>query len=114
MEVQRYDAHLVAREHQEVHGGLSLRLTSDEDDGKHDRSPIYFLSGHEGDLGPDVAGPSDLPNHRQDANIAALAYRHSLGFPYIYPDNRLSYAGNFLNMMFHPLADTEYRMNKIL
>ena len=32
--------------------------------------------------------------------IAAFAYRHSRGVPYSYPDNELSYAGNFLNMMF--------------
>ena len=32
--------------------------------------------------------------------IAAFAYRHSKGLPYVYPDNDLSYAGNFLNMMF--------------
>ncbi len=32
--------------------------------------------------------------------LAAFAYRHSLGLPYIYPDNDLSYAGNFLSMMF--------------
>ena len=33
--------------------------------------------------------------------IAGFAYRHSLGFPYVYPDNRLTYAGNLLNMMFN-------------
>jgi len=32
--------------------------------------------------------------------IAAFAYRYSIGMPYAYPDNELSYAGNFLNMMF--------------
>ena len=32
--------------------------------------------------------------------IAAFAYRHSLGVPYAYPDNDLSFPGNFLNMMF--------------
>jgi citrate synthase len=32
--------------------------------------------------------------------IAAFAYRHSIGMPYAYPDNDLSYAGNFLNMLF--------------
>ena len=32
--------------------------------------------------------------------IAAFAYRHSIGLPYAYPDNDLSFAGNFLNMMF--------------
>ncbi len=32
--------------------------------------------------------------------LAAFAYRHSIGMPSAYPDNDLSYAGNFLNMMF--------------
>ena len=32
--------------------------------------------------------------------IAAFSYRHSKGMPYVYPDNSLTYAGNFLNMMF--------------
>jgi len=32
--------------------------------------------------------------------LAAFAYRHNLGLPYVYPDNDLSYAGNFLSMMF--------------
>ncbi len=32
--------------------------------------------------------------------IAAFAYRHSRGLPYAYPDNDLSYTGNFLNMLF--------------
>ena len=31
--------------------------------------------------------------------LAAFAYRHAMGLPYAYPDNDLSYAGNFLNMM---------------
>ncbi len=33
-------------------------------------------------------------------SIAAYAYRHSKGQPYVYPDNDLSYTGNFLNMLF--------------
>jgi citrate synthase len=32
--------------------------------------------------------------------LAAFAFRHSLGTPYAYPDNALSYVGNFLNMLF--------------
>jgi len=32
--------------------------------------------------------------------LAAFAYRHNLGLPYVYPDNELSYPGNFLSMMF--------------
>src|SRR4051794_7159429 len=32
--------------------------------------------------------------------LAAFAYRHSMGQPYVYPDNDLTYPGNFLNMMY--------------
>ena len=31
--------------------------------------------------------------------IAAYTYRHSVGFPYVYPDNDLSYTENFMNML---------------
>ncbi|MDQ2961334.1 MAG: citrate synthase [Candidatus Dormibacteraeota bacterium] len=40
--------------------------------------------------------------------LAAFAYRHSRGLPYNYPDNDLSYAGNFLNMMFK-MVEPRYR-----
>jgi citrate synthase len=39
--------------------------------------------------------------------LAAFALRHSRGLPYVYPDNELSYAGNFLSMMFK-LGETKY------
>src|SRR5216684_154508 len=32
-------------------------------------------------------------------SIAALSYRHNVGFPYVYPDNDLSYTENFMNML---------------
>jgi len=32
-------------------------------------------------------------------SLAAMSYRHSLGFPYVYPDNDLSYTENFMNML---------------
>ena len=32
--------------------------------------------------------------------LAAFAFRHNMGQPYVYPDNDLSYAGNFLSMMY--------------
>jgi len=32
--------------------------------------------------------------------LAAFAYRHNMGLPYVYPDNELHYPGNFLSMMF--------------
>jgi citrate synthase len=45
--------------------------------------------------------------------LAAFAYRHSLGQPYVYPDNELSYTENFLNMMFKFPADS-YRPHPAL
>ena len=45
--------------------------------------------------------------------IAAFSYRHTLGMPYIYPDNELSYPGNFLNMLFRT-TETKYRPNPTL
>jgi citrate synthase len=46
-------------------------------------------------------------------SIAAYAYRHSIGRPYIYPDNDLSFAGNFLNMLFSMPAE-KYHPNPVL
>jgi citrate synthase len=45
--------------------------------------------------------------------IAAFAYRHRVGLPYAYPDNDLSYAGNFLNMMFKT-TEVKYEPNPVL
>ena len=45
--------------------------------------------------------------------IAAMAYKFSIGQPFIYPSNKLSYSENFLNMMFSVTAE-EYEINKIL
>jgi citrate synthase len=45
--------------------------------------------------------------------LAAFAYRHSLGLPYSYPDNDLSYTGNFLNMMFK-MTELKYQPHPVL
>jgi citrate synthase len=45
--------------------------------------------------------------------IAAFSYRHSRGLPFIYPDNSLTYPGNFLNMMFK-MVETTYEPNPVL
>ena len=45
--------------------------------------------------------------------IAAYTYRHNRGLRYIYPDNDLSYTGNFLNMMFK-MTDAKYTPNSTL
>jgi citrate synthase len=54
--------------------------------------------------------------HRLIAKIptlAAFAYRHSMGLPYVYPDNESSYCGNFLQMMFKT-SELTYKVNPIL
>jgi len=45
--------------------------------------------------------------------IAAYTYRHSLGYPYIYPDNELSYTENFMNMLWK-MVESKYQANKVL
>jgi len=45
--------------------------------------------------------------------LAAFSYRHAMGLPYVYPDNSLSYVGNFLNMMFN-IAEKEYVPNPVI
>jgi citrate synthase len=46
-------------------------------------------------------------------SIAAYAYRHSIGRPYVYPDNELSFTGNFLNMLFK-MTEVKYHPNPVL
>ncbi len=45
--------------------------------------------------------------------LAAFAYRHATGLPYAYPDDELSYAGNFLNMM-HRMTEPQYHPDPVL
>ena len=45
--------------------------------------------------------------------VAAFAYRHLVGMPYSYPDNDLTYTGNFLNMLFRK-TEVKYQPNPVL
>ncbi|MCZ6746954.1 MAG: citrate synthase [Acidobacteria bacterium] len=45
--------------------------------------------------------------------LAAFAYRHSRGLPYVYPSNELSYTGNFLSMLFR-MTESPYKPNPVL
>ena len=45
--------------------------------------------------------------------IAAYCYRHSLGLPYVYPDNELSYTSNFMNMLWKK-TEPKYLANSVL
>jgi citrate synthase len=46
-------------------------------------------------------------------SIAAMSYRHSLGLPYVYPDNELSYPENFMNMLWK-MVEPRYLANPVL
>ena len=76
----------------------------------HDAHPMGILMSTVAGLStfyPEAKRIADAPVRRRQIarliaktpTIAAFAYRHAVGLPYAYPDNDLSYAGNFLNMM---------------
>jgi citrate synthase len=78
---------------------------------RHDAHPMGMLLGSVGALStfyPDANDIKDPENrHIQTIRLiakmptlAAFAYRHNMGQPYVYPDNDLAYSGNFLNMMY--------------
>ena len=70
---------------------------------------------------PEASKVADAENRRfqikrlvaKVPTIAAFSYRHSRGLPYVYPDNDLSYTGNFLNMMFK-MSEIKYTPNPVL
>jgi citrate synthase len=94
-------------------------------DGYHyDAHPMGMFIGTVGALStfyPDAKNIFDEEARRKQvyrliakvATIAAFAYRHRMGLPYSYPDNELSFTGNFLNMMFKK-TELTYRPNPIL
>jgi citrate synthase len=46
-------------------------------------------------------------------SIAAMSYRHNVGFPYVYPDNDLSYTENFMNMLWK-MVEPKYAANPVI
>jgi citrate synthase len=46
-------------------------------------------------------------------SIAAMSYRHNVGFPYIYPDNDLTYPENFMNMLWK-MVEPKYLANPVI
>src|ERR671932_863617 len=78
---------------------------------RHDAHPMGMLLGSVGALStfyPDANQIKDPENrHLQTIRLiakmptlAAFAFRHAMGQPYVYPDNDLRYPGNFLSMMY--------------
>lgn len=91
---------------------------------RYDAHPMGRLVAFLGTLSTFYTGSKDVrnPEIRNEhivkiisklPTMAAWAYRHSLGRPYVYPDNDMSYCGNFLSMLFQ-LAEPNYKPNPIL
>ena len=90
----------------------------------HDAHPMGILVGTVGALStfyPDAKRIDDPASRRRQIvrliakipTLAAFAYRHARGLPYAYPDNELSYAGNFLNMMWKT-TELRFRPDPVL
>jgi len=94
-------------------------------DGFHyNAHPMGMFISMLGALGTFYPDAKDIFNHEQRwkqiyrliakvPTIAAFAYRHRIGMQYAYPDNDLSYEGNFLNMMFKT-TELKYEPNPVL
>jgi citrate synthase len=91
---------------------------------RYDAHPMGVLVGTIGALStfyPDAKNIFDLESRRLQTRrligklptLAAAAYRQSRGLPYVYPDNELSYTGNFLSMLFK-MTERRYTPNPAL
>ena len=91
---------------------------------RRDAHPMAIMCGVVGALSAfyhdstDISDPTHrvISSHRLIAKmptIAAMAYKYSVGQPFVYPDNRLSYTGNFLRMTFGVPAE-EYVVNPVI
>ena len=109
------------RHHTFIHENMRKRFT----EGFHyDAHPMGMLMSAIAGLSTyypeakDVLDPDT--RHRQivrliakTPTLAALAYRASIGMPFVYPDNDLSYPENFLSMMWR-IAEPQYRPDPVL
>ena len=91
---------------------------------RYDAHPMGMLVSTIGALStfyPEAAQITDLESRRLQTRrligkvptLAAFAYRHTRGLPYVYPQNDLSYTGNFLSMLFR-MAERDYQPNPVL
>ena len=89
----------------------------------HDAHPMAVMVGVFGSLSAFYHDSLDIknPDHRELAalrmiakmpSIAAACYKHSVGEPFIYPNNNLSYCGNLLHMMFSVPSEM-YEVNPV-
>jgi citrate synthase len=91
---------------------------------RRDAHPMAIMTGLVGALSAFYHDSTDITNaeHRDISAIrliakmptlVAMAYKYSVGQPFIYPKNDLSYAGNFMRMMFATPCE-EYKVNPVI
>ena len=91
---------------------------------RRDAHPMAVMTGLVGALSAFYHDSTDInnPQHRDIAAIrliakmptlVAMAYKYSAGQPYMYPRNNLSYAGNFMHMMFATPCE-DYKVNPVI
>jgi citrate synthase len=91
---------------------------------RYDAHPMSQLISTIGALSSFYPEAKDISSHAQRHShivrliakmptMAAWSYRHAIGFPLIYPDNELSYSGNFLAMI-RRIAEEDYKPNPVL
>ena len=91
---------------------------------RRDAHPMAIMCGVVGALSAFYHDSTDIsdPMHRKISShrlvakmptIAAAAYKYSIGQPFVYPDNSLSYTGNFLRMTFGVPAE-KYEVNPVV
>lgn len=91
---------------------------------RHDAHPMGMLLSTVGALSTFYPEAKDIFNSEireiqinrlisKMPTLAAFSYRHATGLPYVYPDNDLSYTGNFLNMMFK-MTELKYKPNPVI
>ena len=91
---------------------------------RYDAHPMGILVGTVGALSTFYADAKNITDEESRKlqvrrligkipTIAAMSYRHSMGFPYVLPEDDLSYTGNFLSMMFR-MTEAHYKPNPVL
>ena len=119
-QAQRDDFHKLVTNHTMVNEQMQFFLRGF----RRDAHPMAVLTGLVGALSAFYHDSTDIHNaeHRDIAAIrliakmptlVAMAYKYGMGQPYMYPRNELSYAGNFLRMMFGTPCE-DYKVNPVI
>jgi citrate synthase len=119
-ETERVDFHKLVTNHTMVNEQMQFFLRGF----RRDAHPMAVLTGLVGALSAFYHDSTDInnPEHREISAIrliakmptlVAMAYKYGVGQPFMYPQNDLSYSGNFLRMMFGTPCE-EYKVNPVI